>query len=175
MRMLMTLLLLSCLGCSQYELLKTTEGGPLAQGAELTVLPVSYEGLRVGKLSEEEYLDTKEPEFDWAERKVVWATRLLDAVQEHSSRHELTPGDTPGAPLALHVHVTHIEPGFNAFVAARPSETRAVASVRDAGTDELLYQASVVSAHSHMGDRVGDDHADLGRRIAAFLDDQGKP
>lgn len=174
--LLLSVLLLLCVGCAApYRLVRTTDGGPLASATPVTVLPVRYRGVKVDGLDETQYVAQHDDAVGWAEKKQRWGDRLRGELLARVTSRPMQAADDVGSGLVLEIDVVAIERGFETPAMLRPSRTRAVARVRMAGSDEVLYQAESETSHGGTGDRVGDDHAVLGMYFARFLDEQLAP
>ena len=176
MRPLLVVLLLLSVGCAApYRLVRAVDGGPLATPAPVTVLPVTYDGLQVGKLDEPSYVAANDNAVGWAEKKARWGGLLRGALLDHVTSRPMRAADDVGSGLVLEINVPLLEPGGESNGIMRPSRTKAVARVRMAGSDEVLYEATSETSHGGPGDRVGDDHRVLGMFLARFLDEQLVP
>lgn len=175
-RWMLVPLLCLALGCAApYQVLRALPDGPLATPTRVTVLPVKYSGLVVGDLREDVYVAQHEDVVGWAAKKARWGERLRQAVVAHGMGRHVAAASDAGSGLIMEITVPFIEPGFDSTVMSRPSRTRAVARLRLAGTDQVLYEAVSETSHGGAGDRVGDDHAVLGKFLARFLNEQLRP
>lgn len=101
---------------------------PMLGQKRFAVLPVDFQGLRVGEKSEEEYLAEKDGEqqqsfvSDLKSMNEAFTSELIKTAHEEGLDVVLATG--PGAaPFELRPHIPFIEPGYFVGVSSRASRT----------------------------------------------------
>jgi hypothetical protein len=172
-------------GCApQWTVLQQANPNPFAGKTDFVVMPVSFDGLEVGRKSEEEYKagksDKSADSFE-ADKEAVAAlfqqTMIADALKAgidvRRAEGEITT-------FSIHPRVVFIEPGFFTVVVNRPSETRIVVEIHDPDgkvLDEILIvhgsPANMFNAAS--GTRLRADGEAIGGIAADYLDTRVHP
>ena len=115
------------MGCAPpWTVIKQAEPNPFVGKREFAVLPVEYEGLRVGEKTEEEYKASKEDKtvgrFEEDKEKV--ATTFVANLQAEAQDEDITVTPAAGEVTGYVVRplVKFMEPGFFAAVVSKPSK-----------------------------------------------------
>ena len=132
-----------------WTVIRQAAPNPLIGQTAIAVTPLSFDGLYVGEKTEEEYQSEKsgDQQHGWQTDKVEMAQNFLAELMDRSQSQGLavSSGQGGGKP-AVRARVLFIEPGFYAYVAARPTEVvmrLKVLSAQGAVLDEIEVQVAV--------------------------------
>jgi len=144
--------------------------GPAVNPAmPLAVVPVTYDGLMVGRKSEAEYVGgkTDEQRASWEGDKNAFAGQFIASAMQHAAPFNIAGPDAAGGRGLIIAHVTFVEPGnFNGFVNF-DTEVRTRVTITDPGQQPLdeielrcrvgasMYRASVSLRMSDCGAATG--------------------
>ena len=140
--LLAVLALLVATGCGpKWEVVKEASPNPFTQSSKFAPAPPTYEGLMVGSKSEQEYLSEKDPETQtgWQNDKKAMVDAFMDGFNGEREAVQTGAGE-----YAIASHITSIEPGYYAGVAAAPAEVRIDVKIFDkagALVDEITITA----------------------------------
>jgi hypothetical protein len=173
--------LLFCLACvvglagcaPRWQVVKQASPNPMRADTKFFLDKTSFEGVRVGDKSEQEYQSGKDSEQQgsWQGDKTGFIEEFAGAYE--SERERVGTAKAPGEGFVIKPHVTWIEPGFYA-VMARPTEVKMTVQIVDAkGTvqDEFLIQSQIPASLTNpaVGSRLRDAAKDLGRVVADYM------
>lgn len=170
--------------------IRLTEGDPGKLAGEKQVnLEFDYSGMKVGKLSEEEFVKKKTAEYNKKEtgKGDTWAKAWIDDretrfepkfIQGFTQFSGITAGVMPGSKYTLRVHTTFTEPGFNIAVMRKNSETNMeVLLVETANKDKVLARFTLDKSPGgawfendfDTGERISESYANAGRVLGGFI------
>jgi hypothetical protein len=167
---------LACVACGPpWELVAVAVPNPFANNKSFAVEPVRYEGLLIGEKTEAEYLSGKDDgqRESFGEDKSTFARAFADQLAEElpEVRFVAAPGPSP---FLVRPHVTFIEPGFYAYVAARPTEVEMTLEIM-ATTGQMLdvvkFRATVGATMTNpsSGGRLRAAGEILGGNVAEYM------
>ncbi len=119
-------------GCgSPWVVLRQVVPNPMGAGAPFYVQPVTLAGLRVGDLSEAEWMGPKSPETkdSWDADKVAMNVEFARGFTEAGPGILRASG--PAAAFSIVTRFVHYEPGFYAVVVSRPGRIDAIVDILD--------------------------------------------
>ncbi|MBC6492408.1 hypothetical protein ACFSQD_19455 [Flavihumibacter stibioxidans] len=170
--------------------IRLTEGDLAKLAAEKQLnLEFDYSDMKVGKLSEEEFIKKKTAEYNkkeagkgdaWAkawveDRETRFEPKFIQGLTQFSG---ITAGVMPGAKYTLKVHTTFTEPGFNIAVMRKNSETNMeVVLVETANKDKVLAKITLDKSPGgawfendfDTGERISESYANAGRVLGGFI------
>ena len=159
--------------------MKQAEPNPLAGRKEIAVLPIDFEGLRIGGRDEAKYLaDEKNKPEDLAKVKAEVDATFAKSLTAIAKAHgvSITKGPPAGADaLVLRPRVRTMEPGFFAFVASGPSKIVLDLTVEDTRGQVLDHVAMDHGTSPTTWEKVEaaarwrDDAAWLGRTAGEYV------
>ncbi|MDC3959932.1 hypothetical protein [Polyangium jinanense] len=148
---------------------------PFVNQRSFAVEPVHFEGVRIGEKSEAEYQASKDAEqqSSWDEDKRAFASEFGRELTEELPEVQFVSVPAP-SPFVVRPVVTFIEPGFYAYVAARPSEVRMTLEIWGPGPqrlDVLEFRAVVPATMTNpsSGGRLRSAGEVLGAQVAEYL------
>ncbi len=168
-------------GCGpRWQVIAQAAPNPFRGQSRFAVLPIDYTNLTIGQKSEAQYLAEKEPEqrASFLEDKVginqEFARALIEEAQ--SAGIVVVPATGPGsAPFEIRPHISFIEPGFYAVVAAAPSEVQMSVQIT-LPNGQILDEIALTSRTSggldvtaSSGGRLRRDGNRLGNWVAKYL------
>jgi hypothetical protein len=165
---------LASAACSQWTVIKSVEPNPYATGAcKVAVQPLDFSGVRIGNVTEQEWLAKKPPEetgsynTDKGTMSQNFQTELVANTVPYT-----TAGGT--APYVLKPKLTMWEPGFFTAFVNKPSECSLVVEVTDdkgAVLDEITTSTQIPASiyNPSTGGRMHSCGKQLGRIAAKFL------
>ena len=162
------LALLATTGCGpKWEVVKQANPNPFAPSSKFAMAPPTYEGLMVGSKSEQEYLSEKDAntQQDWQNDKKEMVDAFMDGFNAERESVQTGAGE-----YAISPHITFIEPGYYAGVAAAPSEVRVDVKIFDkAGA--LLDEITITAKGGGMSttQRLRTAAKELGITVAKYL------
>lgn len=139
-------------GCAKrYVVIRQAMPNPFLGVHSFSIEPVHFEGLRVGRVTEAEWLSRKTPEQQasyMADRQAM-IERFVERMTVRNPGLEIIAGPPP-SPQTFIVRpiLEFIEPGFFTYVVNRPTEARMrVQVLNQAGQvlDEFMTEARVAS------------------------------
>ena len=159
--------------CSQWTVIKSVEPNPYAAGGcKVSVQPLNFTGIRVGAITEEQWLAKKPPE----ETASYGADKTTMAANFQSELLGNATGLSAGAPApySLKTKVTMWEPGFFTAFVNKPSEASIVMTVVDDKgevLDEITTTTQVPASiyNPSTGGRMHTSGKQLGRIVAKYM------
>lgn len=173
-------LLFAVAGCGRsypWRVVQQANPNPLLGQKQFAVAPIDFSGLTVGEKSEEAYLSGKEEndKKGWLEAKAGLQEEFNKSVRVggNDAGLQLVLGES-GAPFIVKPKVDFIEPGFYAYVAAKPSQVKMTVKIvaQDGSVqDEFLVENETGAS---LGDastaaRLREDGEGLGEKVARYL------
>ena len=150
------LALLSTLwGCGpSWKVVRQASPNPFVSNRQWGIQPMAYEGLRVGRGAEAEFLSGKSPEqiASWEQDKAALDTEFRGALQSEAGVALVAPG---GVPFTIAAQVTFIEPGFYAVVAQEATEVHLTLRLFDSRTNAVLDEVQFECTQSPGGTTIG--------------------
>ena len=147
------------MGCApRWTVISQATPNPFLGKKEFVVMPIDYTGLKIGEKSEEEYLSGKEEkadakgkdsntrsnlEGDKAEMSQFFQEKLKNGVSGDGIKITSAAGEITG--FVIKPHIGSMEPGYYAYVAARPSRTVMRLKIEDKD-GKLLDEIEIVSS-----------------------------
>lgn len=155
---------------------------PLMGQKKFAVMPIDFSGLRVGEKDEPGYLAEKDAESknSWAGDKEGMNAEYAKRLTEEASAVGISVvGGNDKAEFVVHPKVGWLEPGFYAYVAAKPSEVRmtvTISSPDGSVIDEITmsHQTGASMTNPAIGNRLRDDAEALGAWTAEYLDKRSR-
>ncbi|TKD02433.1 hypothetical protein [Polyangium fumosum] len=148
---------------------------PFVNQRSFAVEPVHFEGVQIGEKSEAEYQASKDgdQQASWDEDKRAFAGEFGRELAEELPEVQFVSAPAP-SPFVVRPVVTFIEPGFYAYVAARPSEVRMTLEIWGPGPqrlDVLQFRAVVPATMTNpsSGGRLRSAGEMLGAQVAEYL------
>lgn len=179
---LVAVALVGAAGCgASYEVVRAAEPNPYPSGAAFVVLPVTYENIQVGKMTESAYLSTKSEssrrswEGDKAAIDREFARALVEASAERGIRIDRPSVVAADAPrFTIRPVVSFLEPGFFAGPARHASEVsmRVVIATADGrALDEVELESETMGSlfHPTTRSRFENDGEELAKSLAEYL------
>jgi len=165
-------------GCARpWRVLRQAPSNPLVGLAVLAVRPLRFDAMRVGGETESVYvagLDDEEKKT-WAQDKEAMDDRFVEALREEAAEAGLkVVPESETSRYVVRGHVRFIEPGFYAYVAAQPSETRIVVTVTTAEGEvvdeiEVVHQTNATITNAAVSNRVRKDAEMIGKAVGKYL------
>lgn len=165
-------------GCAlgRWEVVHAGPKAAFVKQSRFMAVPLEFRQLQIGDVPEEEYLASKDPETRAAhvQNKVELAKAFaISLATECASRNieVVDPTVPPTSPFLLRLYVRKLEPGFYAFVAARPASLEGVLLITDLGGvvyDEVVF--TVTEPTTAFNTRSG-RFAKLAERLASYVAD----
>ncbi len=159
------------------------------KGQDQVNVVFDYDGVMVGKMTEEAYLAEKVAEVEakegpgagerWLEkwntdRKDIYEPNFFELLNKGSKGVHF--GSYPNAKYTLELKVTRLEPGFNIGVMRKPAEIDAIAYFQETGSEPLAHvtidKAPGRTASGYdfdVASRVREAFAISGKRLASLL------
>jgi len=147
------------MGCApRWTVITQASPNPFIGKKEFVVMPIDYTGLKIGEKSEEEYLEGKEAKADAkgkdsntrsnldgdkAEMSTFFLEKLKSGTEDSGIKMNAAAGEI--TTYVIKPHIGSMEPGFYAFVAARPSRTVMRLKIEDKD-GKLLDEIEIVSS-----------------------------
>jgi hypothetical protein len=168
------------LGCGpHWGVLVQAAPNPFMGQRKFAVLPIDYSGLRIGAKTEAEYVASKgDKQADSFQEDKAGIndefTRVLTARAADEGLEVVLATGPGAAPFAIRPTISHLEPGFYAFVAAQPSQvsmTVQITSPEGAVLDEITT-TQVIGAdmtNPSIGGRYRSAGKALGAALAKYL------
>jgi hypothetical protein len=162
-------------GCGpRWQVVKQANPNPMVADSKFFVEKPDFDAARVGGKSDAEYAAGKNPEqqASWAADKAAFMEEFGNGYTD--ARENVGAATAPGEGFVVKSHVTWIEPGFYAAVAARPTEVKMTVQVLDkAGVvqDEFLIHSAIQATLTNpsSGGRLRDAGKDLGHVVAKYM------
>jgi hypothetical protein len=154
-------------GCSRHHPWRTViqaRPDPFFHQRNFAVLPLSFEGLRVGDKAETDYLSEKDGDKwqSWQADKVAMNERFTEALMARAGEvgiRVVRAGGPRAAPFFVRPIVTWIEPGFYTAFVNKPSEIKMRVQLTDVNglvLDEILLHQVVASSGSIISAAISD-------------------
>ncbi len=172
------------MGCARpWRVLQQSPDNPLVGAGELSVEPLRFDAMRVGDDTEAVYVAGLDDEHKktWAEDKKAMSDRFFEALRDEAAASGLKIVPTKEtAKYVLRGHVRFIEPGFYAYVAAQPSETRMVVTVHLPDGEvvdeiEVVNQTNATIANAAVSNRIRKDAEKIGKAVGKYLRGRVQP
>lgn len=174
-----SLFALTALGCGPtWIVVKQQNPNPMMGAKEFLLAPVSYVGLKVGTLSEAEYLASKDQESQqsFLGDKAEAAKNLSDVLIAKAAQGGVSvrpAAETPGS-FVLRPNITFVEPGtFTGFVnIATTVEMRLeIVDAQQQVVDEVIFKADIQPSLSNpsSGGRMHSAGKNLGDQTAQYI------
>lgn len=184
------MLLVAAPGFAQSTRLKT---GTLdfLKGQKTINLAYTYDDVRVGKGSEQEYIDKKVTDYNkdkpgkgdqwlknWkADRANRYQPMFEELINKQLEKTGVKVGNFPSAPYTLVLRTSFIEPGFNVGVMRMPAYTNLDAAFVKTGTTADLAVVGMMKSPGRdalgydfdAGERIAESYAKAGKSLANFL------
>jgi hypothetical protein len=163
--LLTSLLVVGCGGGHKWIVIRQAVPDPFAGHPQVIVEPVHFDQARVGEKSEVEYASEKKAEAQdkWEDAKAAFSESFGAALAQ-SPGVQVGPQGAVVRPI-----VTFIEPGYYAFVSARPSIVRLTIQLLDpqgAPQDEIVIEVKVGASMNRAG--VGTRLREAGERMGTI-------
>lgn len=167
-------------GGAEWRVIKQASPNPLAGHASFAVLPVDYAGLKIGTMTEADYVASKSDEtkesFEGDKDAISekFAAALVARANEQGLAVELASGRV-AAPFLIRPHVDFIEPGSPLMGLGPNSEVHMRVVIETAegkrlDVIELRHETPASSwATVSSGQRVREDAAAIGEALAEYL------
>lgn len=172
------------MGCARpWRVLQQSPDNPLNGAAEISVEPLRFDAMRVGDDTESVYVAglDEEGKKTWAEDKEAMADQFFKALRDEAAKAglKIVPA-RESAKYVLRGHVRFIEPGFYAYVAAQPSETRIVVTVSRPDGEvvdeiEVVNQTNATISNAAVSNRVRKDAKKIGKAVGKYLRERVQP
>jgi hypothetical protein len=174
---------LFCVACGpRWTVMKQEVPNPFVNQKAFAVEPMHYEQLQVGEKSERDYLSGKDAEQQesWNEDKRSFAQNFSQELSESLPEVQFLAAAPAAGPFIVRPTITFIEPGYYAYVAARPTEVRMtleLLSPQGAVLDRVLMKTAVAATMTNpsSGGRLRDAGEALGEQVAAYIRTRVKP
>ena len=186
----LALLAVSLTLSSQAQKVRLTEGdlAALANEKELN-LEFDYSSMKVGKMSEADYVKKKTDEYNKKEsgKGDNWAKAWVDDretrfepkfIQNFTQFSGITAGTLPGAKYTLKLVTTFTEPGFNIAIHRKNAEVNMEALlVETANKDKVLGKVTIDKSPGgawfdndfDTGERISEAYANAGRTLGSLI------
>jgi hypothetical protein len=162
-------------GCGpRWQVVKQAAPNPMVADSKFFVEKPDFDAARVGGKSDADYAAGKNPEqaASWQADKAAFMEEFGSGYTD--ARETVGVASAPGEGFVVKSHVTWIEPGFYAAVAARPTEVKMTVQVLDKGgvvQDEFLIHSAIPASMTNpsTGGRLRDAGKDLGHVVAKYM------
>ena len=165
------------------------------QGQSDVQLQFTYDGMTVGKFTEENYVKKKTAEYnekekgrgdEWAAKWVAARTAMYEPkfeelLNERLAKEKLNlkaSRNASGATYFLKVHTTETEPGFNIGITRQPGFVTATITLHESASPEaVLGEVEIQRAPAQTGmgmdfdtgGRIAEGYAKMGKELGAWL------
>jgi len=170
---------------ASYDVVQRAEPNPFSCRTSFTVMPISYEGLQVGKKTEDDYLFTKSEKTKaaWqADKHVIdreFSRTLVKNAAETGIHVDVWRPVVPSSHYVIQPKVYFVEPGFFAGPAMHASEvmmTVVITTREGLVLDEVELDAKTMGsiAHPTTRSRFESDGEKLAEALAEYLETRVK-
>lgn len=170
-------------GCAPaWTVVRQASPNPITPQTSLAVEPIRFEGLMVGKKTEEAYLAEKKPEqqASWKADQAAMDQVFSSTLVSQARGLQIAAGaPEQGGPYLIKPAVTFIEPGVFTAVFNMPSQVHMTVQITDpqgAVADEIRMKVSVASGNImgvptmvSVGERLRECAKRLGTLTARYL------
>jgi hypothetical protein len=166
-------------GCSpSWIVIKQTDPNPFKNVPSFGVMPLDFDGLRVGEQSEKDYLGTLDEtrRENWSKGKEAMAASFFEQLKRRVVGFLVTT-DVNGEKYRVMSRITYIDPGSQAEEAVQSTVVQMDATIINKEgevLDEIKLKAKVSSALSaaSVKGRLQDAATQLGDELASYLMDR---
>ena len=190
---LFAIALLVLLGNSSYAQSMRLASGNLdmLKGQKTINLVYAYDNVRVGKGTEQDYIDKKVTDYnkdkpgrgdEWlknwkGDRAARYQPKFEELINKQLEKSGVQVGNFPNAPYTLVLRTVFIEPGFNVGVMRMPAYTNLEAAFVKTGTTADLAVVTMMKSPGRdamgydfdAGERISESYAKAGKSLANFL------
>ena len=150
---------------------------PLAGQRNFAVMPIDYNGLRVGEKTEAAWMSGKDEDArqSWIGDKTAMNDEFAKALMEDASGNGIRVGPpTENAPFKVEPHIEWVEPGTYTYFVNRAPEIRMVMQITDPDggvIDEIIIQHATPATMTNpsSGGRFRDSAEAIGEIAAQYL------
>ncbi|MDD2503930.1 MAG: hypothetical protein PHG58_08810 [Clostridia bacterium] len=184
-----------CFSANGQSIKRTSGSLGFLKSEKVVGITFTYENMRVGKLTEEEYVRKKMGEYN--EKRMGWGDEWKEAwIRDRAERYEPKfielfskyigekgiSVDNTRADYEISVNADFIEPGFNVGVARRNASVNLTCRFVNKSDGNEVAVVTIVDASANnfgggdfeVGFRVQESFAKAGREFAKFLIKEGK-
>jgi hypothetical protein len=172
---------IASVGCADpWTVMHEARPAPYSKSANLVLEPVTFDDLKIGKLSEQAYLAKKDEstQQSFEGDKVGMVTQFNRGFDAERGGLPVIPAGIPGSnPFVIKPHITFIEPGFyTGTLISESTEVRASVEIFDARGD-LVDEIALATKVSPLGNpenaasgtRERQAAEEIGRDTALYL------
>ena len=170
---------LSTVGCADpWTLVHQVNPTPYGKSSNMTIEELSFDDVKVGEKTEDQYLATKSADTQQSFRgdKDAMVAQFRKGFDAERGALPIIPAGLPGSnPFVIKPRVTFIEPGFfSGMIVSASTELRVTIDVVDANgnmDDEIVISTKVSATMDDpaSGTRMREAAQEVGRDTAAYL------